>query len=558
MTSKNSFFNKTWYKNLLKRFWILGMGTMVAYVLLYLYPVLQGGYTEAYQFYATYLTGTYFVGNMTISVIALVTSVALFYYLHNKNASTTIHALPIRKSELYWSSFMAGLTLIYVPLILATCILICFGKTVPYYGKLLTVNHCLGWFLMQSALILFVYGITQVCGVITGNIYTHCILSTFFNILPWLSSQFISLLKGTFTYGLEESYITLSNYSTAFNYTYTVDRWIGFKDAGYLSIYILIGISLIFISYFIYKSVRLEYIGSSIVFDHLKDIIVIIGTLVISSFISYLFIFDETSLSTMRLSFVIICIIVSFIVFAVSRMIAESTIYIFNKSTIKKFIVYIVIFSLMSVFFVFDIFNIEGQRPNKDDISYVSFNSDYTAFHDVNLNDSETINIVYNIHKDIIKAPHYANNTAHYFNITYHLVDGTKLTRTYNLSNAVFNTFIKKDMEKLYKNEIYIDRLFKDQSWKEVSVFNYSDDSGNGTVYVSDNDYKALKYCLKKDYQNITMDDLTAALTDSTYSIDVYNDKDESFSFYFNKKFKYTIQFLNARGYSKKFSKWTL
>lgn len=558
MTSKNSFFNKTWYKNLLKRFWIVGLGAAVAYVFLYLYPILQGGYTEAYQFYATYLKGTYFIGNMTISVIALLASVALFYYLHNKNASITIHALPIKKSELYWTSLVAGFTLIFLPLIFTTCVLIFFGKTIPLYGKLLTIKNCLGWFLIQSALILFVYGITQLCGVITGNIYTHCILGTFFNLLPWIGTQFFTILKGTFTYGLEEPALTLSNYSTAFSYVYTLDRWIDFQDVGYLFTYILIGVFFIFISYFIYKSVKLEYIGSSVVFNHLRDIVVIISTLVISSFISYLFVFDQTSLSTMRISFVIIGIIVSFVVFAASRMIAESTIYILNKSTLKKFIGYVVIFGLISAFTVFDISNIEGKTPNKDDISYVSFNSDYSAFYNVKLNDSETINMIYNIHRDIIKAPHNANNSAHYFNITYHLVNGEKLTRNYNISNAIFNKYIKKDMQKLYQNETYIDHLFKNQDWKEVSIYNSHDDSGNSIVYISDNDYKALKYCLKKDYKSITLDDLTDALTDSKYSIDVYNDKDELFSFYFNKKFKNTVQFLNARGYSKKFSKWTL
>lgn len=38
MISKNSYFNKTFFKNLMKRFWIIGLGMMVSYVLLYLYP----------------------------------------------------------------------------------------------------------------------------------------------------------------------------------------------------------------------------------------------------------------------------------------------------------------------------------------------------------------------------------------------------------------------------------------------------------------------------------------------------------------------------------------
>ena len=41
MMSKNSYFNKTFFKNLMKRFWIIGLGMMVSYVLLYLYPIYR-------------------------------------------------------------------------------------------------------------------------------------------------------------------------------------------------------------------------------------------------------------------------------------------------------------------------------------------------------------------------------------------------------------------------------------------------------------------------------------------------------------------------------------
>ena len=50
MLSKNSYFNKTFFKNLMKRFWIIGLGMMVSYVLLYLYPIYQGASSEGYQY----------------------------------------------------------------------------------------------------------------------------------------------------------------------------------------------------------------------------------------------------------------------------------------------------------------------------------------------------------------------------------------------------------------------------------------------------------------------------------------------------------------------------
>lgn len=282
MMSKNSYFNKTFFKNLMKRFWIIGLGMMVSYVLLYLYPIYQGASSEGYQYYAAYLKGSYFIGNLIISTIAILTSVALLYFYHNRTASTIIHSMPIKRSELYWTSFIAGMILMFVPLILTTGILIFYGKTIPLYYRELSINHCLSWFLIQSAIIFFAYGITQFCGIITGNLYTHCILGIFFNSLPWLSSQFFTILKSAFTYGVEEPSVAFENYSTAFNYVLNLEKWLTLRTLAYLTIYIAIGISLVFIAYFIYKRVKLEYIGSSVVFDRLKDIVVIIGTLVLS------------------------------------------------------------------------------------------------------------------------------------------------------------------------------------------------------------------------------------------------------------------------------------
>lgn len=97
MISKNSYFNKTFFKNFMKRFWIIGLGMMVSYVLLYLYPIYQGASSEGYQYYAAYLKGSYFIGNLIISTIAILTSVALLYFYHNRTASTIIHSMPIKK-----------------------------------------------------------------------------------------------------------------------------------------------------------------------------------------------------------------------------------------------------------------------------------------------------------------------------------------------------------------------------------------------------------------------------------------------------------------------------
>ena len=405
--------------------------------------------------------------------------------------------------------------------------------------------------MIQSALILFAYGITQLSGIITGNLYTHCILGVFFNSLPWLCSQFFTILKSAFTYGVEEPSVAFENYSTAFNYVFNLEKWLTLRTLAYLTIYIAIGIGFVFIAYFIYKRVKLEYIGSSVVFDRLKDVVVILGTLVLSSFVTFLFISNETSISTMRLTFVVIGIIVSFIGYYISRMIADTTFYVFNKKNFKKFVIYLVIFSFMCVFFVFDITDEENKIPKTGTVSYVTFSSDYSGNQDVRLSDSDSIDIIHDIHKDILKAPHNSNNSSHYFSITYHLVDGKTLTRSYNISQDCFDKYVKDDMKALYTNVSYMNQIFRNMHWVEVSVMNYTDDA-NDTIYLKDDDLRGLKFALRKDYETLPMDTISDAINDYNYSIEVTNDNDYILTFYINKDFENTVTYFKKRGYYRK------
>ena len=91
----------------------------------------------------------------------------------------------------------------------------------------------------------------------------------------------------------------------------------------------------------------------------------------------------------------------------------------------------------------------------------MTFSSDYSGNQDVRLSDSDSIDIIHDIHKDILKAPHNSNNSSHYFSITYHLVDGKTLTRSYNISQDCFDKYVKDDMKALYTNVSYMNQIFR-------------------------------------------------------------------------------------------------
>ena len=87
--------------------------------------------------------------------------------------------------------------------------------------------------------------------------------------------------------------------------------------------------------------------------------------------------------------------------------------------------------------------------------------------------------------------------------------------------------------------------------WVEVSVMNYTDDS-NDTIYLKEEEFKGLKYALKKDYETLPMDTISDAINNYNYSIEVINDADYVLTFYINKDFENTVTYFKKRGYYRK------
>ena len=100
-----------------------------------------------------------------------------------------------------------------------------------------------------------------------------------------------------------------------------------------------------------------------------------------------------------------------------------------------------------------------------------------------------------------------------------------------------------------------MNQIFRNMHWVEVSVMNYTDDTANDTVYLKEDDFRALKYALRKDYETLSMDTISDAINNYKYSIEVINDADYVLTFYINKDFENTVIYFKKRGYYRKIFK---
>ena len=107
-------------------------------------------------------------------------------------------------------------------------------------------------------------------------------------------------------------------------------------------------------------------------------------------------------------------------------------------------------------------------------------------------------------------------------------------------------------MKSLYTNVSYMNQIFRNMHWVEVSVMNYKDDTMDDTIYLKEDDFRGLKYALRRDYETLSMDTISDAINNYNYSIEVINDADYVLTFYINKDFENTVTYFKKRGYYRK------
>jgi len=118
---------------------------------------------------------------MSCVVIPIVFGVTIFSYLHNKRATDVYHALPMKRQTLFTANYLAGLTLIWVPLIISFATVAIAGAGFAsiltwVYSPARIFTELLGWLVVASA----VFTITATIAVLAGNSFDTVMFSLAF------------------------------------------------------------------------------------------------------------------------------------------------------------------------------------------------------------------------------------------------------------------------------------------------------------------------------------------------------------------------------------------
>jgi ABC-2 type transport system permease protein len=582
MKSQNLFSNpsKAWFRENVRRFWILPLMELLAYFLIAILPIIMSysQYENVVDYTSTSIINTNF-GLIALNIICpIAISVAVFSYIHGTASSTIAHSFPITRRKLYASSFWSGLLMLLVPVLLtgimfmmisgahisadATC-------SVKSSESVLTFVHCLQWIAETSIIVTFVYVMSNLAAIIAGNRVTHVLLAMLINVLPFAMLQLFRLYESQFFFGYPQSGRLESSLVSPLSHAMRRTGYMSTDDLMPELIYIAVIIVTTLITVWMYNKVQLERERSACVFPIISDIVCLIVTFIGASLVAIElsdFISDSKYSMETKLMFIAMAIPASIVFYIICRMIADGTTRIFSMTNLKKFVLYLVITAVFCCFTVFDITGYQNRIPDVSQISYVKLDTRYETKGPIKLTSRESINNVVKYHGDILaehNSSQWNNSATDTISLTYKLKNGRTINRDYDVPN--YNTDL--DTTRAF-GKIFYSKEFNDKCQLEIPIkeivrmsFYKGNNDGQKILSIYPQDYSGLIAAINKDIKVQTLEKVFSTNetdSDLVYQIEIsINKKDLEDATYYKMTTKNTntYKFLTSHGYWSQYKK---
>ena len=216
MASGTSCFNSALYRKTLGRFWPLW--TLWGVLWLLLLPLSQlsryfdwareGRSDSALVENFQEILSLQEVGVWLAALVGVLAAMAVFSYLYSARSACMMHALPLRREGLFLSQYLAGLTMLVLPLAAVALVTLAVGMAVlPGWGWSQALPSVGIWLACMSGVCLFFYSFACFCAMFTGQLLA---LPVFYAILNWLAmvvNFLVTALMEQFFYGYQANYL---------------------------------------------------------------------------------------------------------------------------------------------------------------------------------------------------------------------------------------------------------------------------------------------------------------------------------------------------------------
>ncbi len=356
MKSKTSFFNKVIFKKNFTMYWPLAVCYLI-YETIKVPVRLWLGIRQRYLvgdlgcLADSLRLGTDFYA---AAVMAIICGMLLFGYLFKAESASMIHALPVTRTELFYTNVLSGLSFMFVPQIfvflVTTLISLVHGITdVQYIGI---------WLLSMMGLSFFLFSLVCFCAMFTGQFFA---LPVYFGIINFLALGVSAGVRGVLCflgYGVscqdtpdmiflkalsplvcmdDNVYIQPVYKKTAAG-DYFVSR-LKYEGGKTVFFYLLAAVIFYLFAWYGYKKRKLESAGDLLTFQWIKPVFrwgmgICTGYAVAVFAAAFL---NDVFIRIPAVSFLVLVILFAFIGFFIADMLVQKSFRVFTRNRFKEY-----------------------------------------------------------------------------------------------------------------------------------------------------------------------------------------------------------------------------
>ncbi len=537
MTLKESLFNKGVYSTVLRRF---RLGSLLYFIILFLCvptmfltrspEVLLNRYYNQFNSAFTSDKSVLFNNDMMIlptlvtMIVPTIAALLIFNYVHSQRHAIFTHSLPVSRKANYISSLCGAFTLMALPVLFNTIILII--MSLCGYGKVIGIVPSIVWMLVLLCVLFIMFSVATLASFLAGNPFSAAAINLIIHLLPFGVAASVSLFGTRYLYGFSNDGEVFESINKTSPIVNLFEKLIGNNVYGFFKntsvwIFLAISVLLFILSYFLYKYRRIELSGDVAGFKIMHPILKY--TVCSGAFILSFGIF--TSIEMNSFWYFLLTAMVTAIVYFASEMVLKKNLRVFHlyKGLIGFFAAAAVVLSFVAFT---SVFGFETRIPEEEKIEsvavFTSYSNDFPY-----VKDPEIIKKAINFHKDFTQDipvlekdyflaeatysadANYGEINRVYMNLIsfkYKLANGKELSRKYYVKNddeyrILYSLFESAE----YKNKVTgIDKIYPDNV-RSVTV---NTNCGNTHYDITLNDdSSAFFHALKKDIENMTYDD---------------------------------------------------
>ena len=281
MVSRTSFFNKTIFRDTLRRYWaVFAVYALVLIVTIPLDMVLTNkAANQEIYFYVTEfpIMKAWHSGLILSFVMAAVVVMFLFGYLYSGRQSALYASLPVTRSSLFCTQVCAALTgLLAADAV--TAVILLFAEGILGNIDLLVISKFLAILILMN---LVFFGFALFCGMLTGSIYIMPLVYGALSVAGYGFSVLIGQLATKLVFGYEFS-------ESPFMYLSPIpvllrngpDRYYPYMELygpvtvpwRTLMIYAVVGVLFLVLAWYLYQKRRAETVNDTVSFPILKPL----------------------------------------------------------------------------------------------------------------------------------------------------------------------------------------------------------------------------------------------------------------------------------------------